>query len=280
MVSSITSSSSLMTALMAKLQKTQQTDAATKAAAAKQVFAKVDANGDGKVTSDELAAISSTSSSSKAAAIVKANDKDGDNALNQEELASFLNQLTSNGINGSNNAQLAEARGDLMSIADSDEDGSLSYAEFASVKPDDVSDEQSQALFKSVDTDGDGALSSDEVSAFESNRPQGPQAMMGPPPPPPSDDDDDDEEDTTVSSLLSKLLETLTEVNDTKETASTDETDNTTDTTASAQQKLFNFFDQDSDGAVSETELNDGISALKTAMSSYMLSLQESRAAA
>lgn len=280
MISSINSSSSLMTALMAKLSQSQQTS--TTNAATKAVFSKIDANGDGKVTADELAALGSGGSSTKAAAIVSTNDKTGDNALNEEELASFLNQLTSGGLSGSNHAQLASAREDIMSVADADGDGSLTYAEFSSLKPDDVSDEQSQELFKAVDIDGDGVLSDSEVSAFESSGPKGGAemkgAMMGPPPPPPSSSDDDDEDDTSVTSLLSKLIDTLTSSTTAENADSTDDMDQTD--TASAQQKLFNFFDQDQDGSVSDTELNDGLNALKTAMTSYMLSVQETRAAA
>lgn len=274
MVSAISSSSSLMAALTAKLAQTQQANSTT---ATKTVFSTADANGDGKVTAEELAALSGSSSITKASAIVSATDKDGDNALSEEELAGFLNQLTSNGLNGSNNAQLAAARTDMMSAADADGDGSLTYDEFSSMKPDDVSDEQSQKLFASIDSDSDGSLSSDEMSAFEANRPpEGGMkgAMMGPPPPPSSSDDDED--DTSVTSILSKLIDSLSSADETDDVASTD----TEDSTTTAQEKIFSFFDQDSDGTVSETELNDGVIALKTAMSKYMLSLQESRAAA
>ncbi len=286
MISSINSSSSLMTALMAKLSQSQQSS--PNSAAAKAVFSKIDANGDGKVTSDELAALGTgdSSASGKAAAIMSASDKDGDKALNEEELASFLNQLTSNGIAGGHHAQLAAARGGVMVAIDENGDGALSYAEFSAMKPDDISDEDSQNLFNAVDANGDGILSSDEINAFESDSAEGAGdmqggmkgAMMGPSPPPPSSSDDDDEDDTTVSSLLSKLIDSLTS---STTTDGSDSTDDVAQTDAdNAQQKLFNFFDQDQDGTVSDTELNDGINALKTAMASYMLSVQEQRAAA
>jgi Ca2+-binding EF-hand superfamily protein len=282
MISGISSSSSLMSAIMAKLSQSQQASAST--STSKGLFSKVDTNTDGKVTVDELAALntSSTDSSKKAAAIVSAADTDGDNALTEEELYSFMSQLTSGGLSGNNNAQLANAREDLMTAADADGSGSLSYDEFASMKPSEVSDSQSQALFKSADTNSDGSLSSDEVSAFEANRPQGgPQggmAMMGPPPSSSSDDDDDD--DSTVSSLLAKLIDSLNSTDNTDSTDSTDSTTASSDTTETDAQKIFNFFDQDGDGAVSDKELDNGVTALKTAMSNYLISVQESRAAA
>ncbi|HAJ90329.1 MAG TPA: hypothetical protein DCM27_04855 [Rhodospirillaceae bacterium] len=280
MISSINSSSSLMTALMAKLSQSQQSS--SNSAAAKAVFSKIDANGDGKVTSDELAALGTgdSSASGKAAAIMSASDKDGDKALNEEELASFLNQLTSNGIAGGHHAQLAAARGGVMVAIDENGDGALSYAEFSAMKPDDISDEDSPNLFNAVDANGDGILSFESDSAEGAGDMQGGMkgAMMGPSPLPPSSSDDDDEDDTTVSSLLSKLIDSLTS---STTTDGSDSTDDVAQTDAdNAQQKLFNFFDQDQDGKVSDTELNDGINALKTAMASYMLSVQESRAAA
>jgi Ca2+-binding EF-hand superfamily protein len=187
-----------------------------------------------------------------------------------------MTQLTSGGLSGSNNAQLASSRGDMMSMADANNDGALSYEEFSSMKPSDVSDEQSQSLFSSADTDSDGSLSSDEVSKFESGMKPPMGAMMGPPPPPPSDSDDDDDS-TTVSSILSKLIDSLQSSDSTTDTTETETS--STDTT-DEQQKIFNFFDQDGDGTVSDDKLNTGVTALKTAMSNYLISLQESRAAA
>jgi Ca2+-binding EF-hand superfamily protein len=285
MVSSISSSSSLMAALTAKLQQ----KSTTTAAAEQIVFSKLDLNSDGKVTADELLSAAkssstgaSSSSESKAASIISSNDKDGDNALSEEELAGFLNQLTSGGLAGSNNAQLASARGDMMTVADANGDGQLSEAEFSAVKPDDVSAEQSASLFKSADSNGDGSLSSDEVSAFEASGPQASAGMKGPMGPPPSSSNDDDEDDSSITSLLSKLIDSLTSSDSTSDTASTSSTSSTDtqDSTTTAQQKLFNFFDQDSDGTVSDKELNNGVVALKTAMANYMLSVQENRAAA
>lgn len=277
MISGISSSSSLMTAIMSKLSQSQQSSSA------KSLFNKADADGSGKVSVDELATLAPKDSNAPtAASIVASADTDGDSELTEDELAAYFAQMTSGGLSGGNNTQLASSRGEgnFLSKADTDSDGALSFDEFNAMKPSDVSDEQSQSLFSSADTDEDGSLSSEEVTAFEADKPQGGGgmrgAMMGPPPPPPSDEDDD-EDDTTISGILSKLIDTLTSATSTEDTT---ETTATASTSTTDEEKIFNFFDQDGDGTVSEDELNTGVSAIKTAMASYLLSLQENRAAA
>jgi len=281
MISGISSSSSLMTAIMAKLSQSQSA-----ANQSKSLFSKADADGSGKVSVDELAALAPKDSNAVTATqIVTSADSDGDNELTESELLSYFSQMSTGGLSGQNNTQLASTRtsSDVLSAADANNDGTLSYDEFASMNPDDVSEEQSQSLFKSADANSDGSLSEDEITALESNKPQEggmKGAMMGPPPPPPSDEDDDEDE-TTISSILSKLIESLTSTDSTDETEDTDSTTETASTsTETDEEKIFNFFDKDGDGTVSEDELNTGVSALKTAMSNYLLSLQESRAAA
>lgn len=79
---------------------------------------------------------------------------------------------------------------DLMSKADSDGDGALSLDEFSAAKPDDVSSDQSDAMFGEMDADGNGEVTQDEMKTFAESHGPGQAAGAGQmPPPPPLDDD-------------------------------------------------------------------------------------------
>ncbi|MFA7275437.1 MAG: EF-hand domain-containing protein [Pseudobdellovibrionaceae bacterium] len=273
MVTGISSSSSLMTALMAKLEQSQQ------ASAAASLFSKTDADSSGAVSLTELTA--KGLSEEKAAALMSAADTDGDSSLSEDEFLAYVAQMSSGGVSGGNNAQLAQARSgaDMLTAGDTDGDGVLSYDEFAAMKPEDAPADSTDKIFAEIDVDADGSLSADELDTFSSQMAQagGKGPMMGPPPPPPSDAEDED--DTSVSSVLSQLIDSLSE---TSSTDSTDESDTASATTTdqSDEEKLFNYFDQDDDGVVNDDELNTGLAALQSAMQSYLVSLQESRMAA
>jgi len=97
-------------------------------------------------------------------------------------------QFSSNTLSGLLSAQETSGEDDLasklISDADSDGDGALSLEEIQTTLGADASDELTAAV-SSLDTDGDGKLTAEELSAgLEANRPEG----RGPPPPPSSSD--------------------------------------------------------------------------------------------
>ncbi|WP_448724972.1 XopAW family type III secretion system calcium-binding effector [Pseudomonas farris] len=90
-------------------------------------------------------------------------DSNSDGAVDQDELTSALSQKTDDGLLVS----LSKNFSDL----DSDESGSLSSEEMAAMAPppppprdEAPSTELADALISALDTDGDGAISSDELS--------------------------------------------------------------------------------------------------------------------
>ncbi len=266
MVSSITSSNSLLSAIMSKLGQSAS------ASSVNSNFSTADTNGDKLLSLDELSSMAPQDGKGPSAkSVMAAADTDGDNALSEEELSTFLSQMTQGGLSGSSNTQLAQSRSDdILSAGDTNGDGVLSYDEFAAMKPANAPADSSEELFAQADTDGDGSLTSSELEQFAQNAPM--KGAGGPPPPPSSSSEEDDDELT----LLEKLMEALTS---TDSTTSTTDSTSTSDTQTTAE-KLFSFFDQDSDGTVSETELGTGISSLQSAMKSYLLSLQEQQSAA
>ncbi|MDP1667425.1 EF-hand domain-containing protein [Phaeovulum sp.] len=108
-------------------------------------FAKLDANADGKVTMDEIAAARD--------AAVKVLDANGDGKIDAAELTAYR-------------MADAEARAKAQIAAlDTDGDGALSAAELAARQIVQMPATMPQAMFDRVDTDKDGAISQAEFDA-------------------------------------------------------------------------------------------------------------------
>ncbi|WP_207867660.1 XopAW family type III secretion system calcium-binding effector [Pseudomonas sp. 58(2021)] len=91
-------------------------------------------------------------------------DSNGDSAVDQDELSSALSQKSNDGLL----VNLSKQFGDL----DSDSNGSLSADEMAAMAPPPPPDHNrapntdlADALIKALDTDGDGAINGDELSS-------------------------------------------------------------------------------------------------------------------
>lgn len=162
----------------------------------------LDADEDGKVSSDELqSALSSAQTSGdpgKAGVLVTLSesfsslDSDSDEALNLDELAALQPPPSPGGMSASEQAE------DLISSLDTDEDGVLSSEELSAALG---SDSDGSELFTALDSDGDGVVDSNEVSA----------ALTPPPPPPPqqwanSDDSDTTQDDGSASNARTDTL--------------------------------------------------------------------------
>ena len=108
-------------------------------------FAGADANSDGKVTKDELAAYRKT--------MMAGVDADGDGLISTEELAAHMKARMDVRID-----ERAKAR---VESQDLDGDGKLSAAEL-------LAPPMQERMFERLDADGDGAISQDELAAVRS----------------------------------------------------------------------------------------------------------------
>ena len=141
---------------------------------------KFDGDGSGALNTDELQSMmddmssrSGVAASSRAQDLLSNHDANSDGSLDADELVSALGsmQLTPSTM------AFAQSRGsagdDLFAKVDADGSGSVDLAEMTSVMSEMqgsvVSEEDAQAMFAALDSDGDGALSQAE---FDAGRPQ------------------------------------------------------------------------------------------------------------
>jgi Ca2+-binding EF-hand superfamily protein len=201
-------------------------------------------------------------------------DSNGDGAVDQDELKSALSQKSDDGLL----VNLSKQFGDL----DSDDSGSLSAEEMTAMAPPPPPQDQApntdlaDALISALDTDGDGAISSDELStgltsagssadsnqifsALDKNK-DGTvsqdelSASLTPPPPPPQQASSDElfsqldaDGDGSISATeLSSALQT---------------SDNTSTTSTDTSAALLKVLDSDSSGGVSSDELKAALQA-------------------
>lgn len=145
------------------------------------LFNKADGNGGGSLSIDQFEAAGQGNSAgsansadpSRAAALFKTIDSNGDGQVSQDELNSYATRLSSD-----NQAQMLQFQQQLFNKADTNGDGSLSLVEFESPpaggSAQSASDSKAADLFKKIDTNGDGKVSQDELTSFMSaNKPQG-----------------------------------------------------------------------------------------------------------
>lgn len=161
------------------------------AARAEKLFAAMDADSSGSVTSDEKDAF--------------------DQKLSEQRQAmQFMTQLMAGGSQPPSNAN-------IFAATDADQSGAVSLEEFSSSDgAGGISDDDLQTLFSAIDSDGDGAISETESSDFLDTLksaaadgpmggppPGGPGGPGGPPPggPPPgaSGTEDTEEEETALA---------------------------------------------------------------------------------
>ncbi|MFJ2361172.1 XopAW family type III secretion system calcium-binding effector [Pseudomonas fluorescens] len=201
-------------------------------------------------------------------------DSNGDGAVDQDELKSALSQKSDDGLL----VNLSKQFGDL----DSDDSGSLSAEEMTAMAPPPPPQDQApntdlaDALISALDTDGDGAISSDELStgltsagssadsnqifsALDKNK-DGTvsqdelSSSLTPPPPPPQQASSDElfsqldaDGDGNISATeLSSALQT---------------SDNTSTTSTDTSAALLKVLDSDSSGGVSSDELKAALQA-------------------
>ncbi|MBP5945562.1 MULTISPECIES: EF-hand domain-containing protein [unclassified Pseudomonas] len=132
----------------------------------KDLFAKLDSNGDGAVDQDELnSALSQKSDDGLLVNLSKQFgdlDSDGSGSLNAEEMTAMAPPPPPPPQDQAPNTDLADA---LISALDTDGDGAISNDELSSGLTSAGSTDDSAALLKVLDSDSSGGVSSDELKA-------------------------------------------------------------------------------------------------------------------
>lgn len=142
------------------------------------LFSMMDQDGGGSNSKTEMSGVSGQESSLIDALFSQA-DSDGSDAITQQEFASMLSQLFQE-IKGASSEGMSNAgapppppdSNGMISSLDTDGDGSLSVDEMTAGGIRDA-----EKLFSEIDTDGDGLASEDELDAFgEKMKTNGPQS--------------------------------------------------------------------------------------------------------
>lgn len=284
MISGIGGSSGYLSSMMAEMRR-QQTKSASELS--EELFSKADANGDGVIDETELAkALSSQpraegSGGPSAEDLFDLLDADGDGGITEEEHDEGL-QALQDILQGKQDAmammgmmgmmppseQAQQAGSELFSYLDANGDGVIDAEELAEALSD-ASGADNDAgssvedLLAAFDTDGDEAISEDELQAglktlmeeMDSRRFDMAMQGMTPPPPPEQTRMDDELFDQTDANGDGVI--------DADELASALESEQAQGGQGPDADELFAVLDADGDGSITRQEHNDGLQAMR-----------------
>jgi len=208
----------------------------------KQLFAKLDSNGDGAVDQDELkSALSQKSDDGLLVNLSKQFgdlDSDDSGSLSAEEMTAMAPPPPPQ--DQAPNTDLADA---LISALDADGDGAISSDELSSGLTSAGSSADSNQIFSALDKNKDGTVSQDELTA----------SLTPPPPPPPQISSDE---------LFSQLdADGDGSISETELSSALQSSDSTSTSSTDTSAALLKVLDSDSSGGVSSDELKAALQA-------------------
>ena len=213
---------------------------------ASQMFAKLDTDDDGSLTEAEfIAGRPDDVSEEMAKNLYKNFNSDSADALTESEYETAMaNAPAPPQISGRASGGAASAE-DFFSKLDTDGDGVVSQSEFLAAKPDDVSDEMAQQLYKSLDSNSDDSLTAQEYAAA---------SMAAPPPPPPPQSSNGSASSGSAATAISDLLSQWDTDGDGVVSEAEFLAARPDDVTEEMAQQLYNSLDTNGDGTVSASE--------------------------
>jgi Ca2+-binding EF-hand superfamily protein len=148
------------------------------------MFKRLDADGNGSLTKEEATTgrpSESAGTKARSSAIGSADTTSAstsnspESLLSGEAMAVLMLMKQQGGFSFGDDTGSDSSADYLSQQMDADGDGAITQAEFVSSRPADVSEEDATTLFKSIDTEGEGSLTADQLNA----------GMKAPAPPPP-----------------------------------------------------------------------------------------------
>ena len=131
---------------------------------ASDIYAEMDADGDGSVTEAEfVAARPADISEEDATALYATIDTEGTGSITE---AQFAESMPDGPPPGGMPPQEASSTEGAYDALDTNEDGTVSLEEFLAGRPDDVTEEQATALFESLDTEGTRSITETQFATL------------------------------------------------------------------------------------------------------------------
>jgi Ca2+-binding EF-hand superfamily protein len=145
----------------------------------KEMFARLDADSDGKITATELqSGRPAGGRGPDVQQILERADTNGDGSIDSTKNESFLSKMDAQrpqgpppggpppGGGGAKESDSSTSSTTIFDKLDTNKDGKVSLAELMAAKPDGASEADTANLMKEIDTNGDGSIDRSENEAF------------------------------------------------------------------------------------------------------------------